>query len=115
MLTPTSPPERIQRVSSLATGFIYYVSLKGVTGAATLDVDAVAAKLAQIKQYTDKPVAVGFGINSPEVARKIAHIADAVIVGSAVVKLVEQTPETAECLVQVGEFVNSLRKAMDQV
>ncbi|MES9914170.1 MAG: tryptophan synthase subunit alpha, partial [Candidatus Sedimenticola sp. 4PFRAG1] len=85
LLAPTSTGERIKRICGAASGFVYYVSVKGITGAANLAVDEVSAKVAAIRGETDLPVGVGFGIKDPETARSVSKIADAVIVGSALV------------------------------
>ena len=85
LLAPTSSASRIQKVGGSASGFVYYVSFKGVTGANRLDVNAVAVKLEEIRKYTGLPVGVGFGIRDPESAAQIARVADAVVVGSALV------------------------------
>jgi len=115
LLAPTSPLERIQLISRAASGFIYYVSLRGVTGAANLDVREVAAKLKDIQAHTKLPLGVGFGIGSPEMAAQVAVFADAVIVGSAVVKRMEDLAMTPDkILTEVPAFIARLREAMDQ-
>src|SRR5690606_17471526 len=85
LLAPTTTQERMKRITSLAGGFLYYVSLKGVTGAGNLDVASVEAKLKEIKQYTDLPVLVGFGIKDAASASAIAAVAEGVVVGSVLV------------------------------
>src|SRR3546814_10427048 len=85
LLAPTSPASRVAAVAREASGYLYYVSLKGVTGAATLDVASVAAQVAMIRQHTELPVAVGFGIRDATSARAVGAIADGVVVGSALV------------------------------
>ena len=87
LVAPTTPPERVARIASVATGFIYYVSLKGVTGAGHLDVDDAAHHVAVIREHTDLPVAVGFGIKDAGSAARVASFADGVVVGSALVQL----------------------------
>ena len=115
LLAPTSPPERIKLIARAASGFIYYVSLRGVTGAANLDVREVAAKLKEIRQHTKLPLGVGFGISSPETAAQVAEIADAVVVGSAVVKRMEDMAATPDkILTEVPAFTARLREAMDR-
>ena len=114
LLAPTSDRERIQVVVRAAGGFIYYVSLRGVTGASHLDLDEVKGKLQSIRRHTDLPLGVGFGINSPEIAADVASFADAVVVGSAVVGRIEQEAAHPErLLVEVPAFVSRLRQAMD--
>lgn len=116
LLSPTSSPERIKLITQAASGFIYYVSLRGVTGASNLDVGEVSAKLKKIRSYTDLPLGVGFGISSPETAAQVAEFADAVIVGSAVVKRVEEMVAVPDkILTEVPAFIARLREAMDGV
>jgi len=112
LLAPNSDDERIKKVAHYASGYLYYVSLKGVTGSANLDVDAVNKKVQQIRQHTDIPIGVGFGIKDPETAAKVSQVSDAVIVGSALVKRIETLPQD-ELLDSMSEFVKSLRDAMD--
>jgi tryptophan synthase alpha chain len=114
LLAPTSTPERIKRICEQARGYVYYVSLKGVTGSGHLDTDAVAHKLTEIRQYTDLPIGVGFGIRDAKTAAKIAQVSDAVIVGSALVQQIETTAED-ELLTVLPDFLRELRHAMDQV
>jgi tryptophan synthase alpha chain len=114
LLAPTSPPERIRRIAQAASGFLYYVSLRGVTGAAHLDVAEVAGKLKEIRGYARLPVGVGFGISGPEAAARVAQFADAVIVGSAIVKRMEERAgEPERLLAEVPAFLGTLRAAMD--
>lgn len=114
LLAPTSTEERIEQICAQAAGFVYYVSLKGVTGASSLDVEAVTEKLQQIKRHTDMPVGVGFGIKDAQSAARIAVVADAVVVGSALVKVIEDCAGQQESLAdRVAEFVADLRRAMD--
>ena len=115
LLAPTSTPERIRRITASASGFVYYVSLKGVTGSSNLDVQAVSAKLAEIRATTDMPVGVGFGIKDAETARVMGAIADAVVVGSALVSRVEEhADDTARIRSSVGEIVSAMRRALDE-
>jgi len=115
LLAPTSPAERIKLIAKAASGFIYYVSLRGVTGAVNLDVREVAAKLKEIRAHTKLPLGVGFGIGTPEAAAQVAEFADAVIVGSAVVKRMEEmAAKPDKILTEVPAFIARLREAMDQ-
>ncbi|MHA3055785.1 tryptophan synthase subunit alpha [Acinetobacter sp. ANC 4633] len=113
LLAPTSTDERIQHVIKQASGFIYYVSLKGVTGAATLDTSEAAKRIEKIKAQTSIPVGVGFGINDAQSAKAMAAVADAVIVGSALVKPFATLPpeQAAE---QTVNKVKELRAALDE-
>jgi tryptophan synthase alpha chain len=115
LLAPTSDEERIRRICDAASGFVYYVSIKGVTGAAHLDLGAVRDKIAAIKGHTQLPVGVGFGIKDAQTAAAIAGVADAVIVGSALVSRIEQLADRPEALLQdLAALVGSLRRALDQ-
>jgi len=114
LLAPTSTPERIRRITASASGFVYYVSLKGVTGASNIDITAVSEKLQQIRASTDMPVGVGFGIKDAETAAAMGQIADAVVVGSALVSRVEEyAGDTPRILASVGEVLSSMRSALD--
>ena len=90
LVAPTTPDERIARLPRRASGFIYYVSLKGVTGAGHLDTAEVARRLDAIRRHSDLPVAVGFGIKDADSARAVAAVADGVVVGSALVNAMAQ-------------------------
>jgi tryptophan synthase alpha chain len=107
-LSPTSSLERMRSVSQSATGFIYYVSLTGVTGARRHIPAQIAQNVRLIKRLTDKPVCVGFGISTPAQARAIAGIADGVIVGSAVIKVIEKHACSNDATEAVGRFASSL-------
>lgn len=110
LIAPTTGEARIQAIAGHAGGFVYYVSLKGVTGSATLDTEAVAEKIAVLRKYISIPIGVGFGINDTESAREISQIADAVIVGSRIVKEIEQNPgKEAQA---VGALVKELKAAL---
>lgn len=112
LLAPTSPEARIEAVARAASGYIYYVSLKGVTGAATLDTGEVAARIPLIRQRSGLPVGVGFGIRDAASARAVARIADAVVIGSRIIQELEAAPKGKE-IEKVGEFIAGIRKAID--
>ncbi|MDO4222475.1 MAG: tryptophan synthase subunit alpha [Acinetobacter sp.] len=113
LLAPTSTDQRIQDVVKHGKGFIYYVSLKGVTGAASLNVQSAAERIAKIKSYTDVPVGVGFGINDAQSAKAMAQVADAVIVGSAFVKPFASL-DIEQAIEQTVNKVKELRVALDE-
>ena len=114
LLAPTSTQARIAKICSSASGFVYYVSLKGVTGAATLDVASVEKKVEDIRKETGLPIGVGFGIRDAESAAAVSNVADAVVVGSAVVKNFAQYPEQPDKIQQeVVTLLQSMRSAMD--
>jgi len=114
LLAPTSDESRMARIGKLASGFLYYVSLRGVTGAKHLDLAEVENRLRAIRRHTRLPLGVGFGISDPEAAAAVARFADAVIVGSAVVRRIEERAGNPEAVLQdVPAFVAQLRLAMD--
>jgi tryptophan synthase alpha chain len=112
LLAPTSTPERMAQVARVASGYVYYVSLKGVTGAGTLDVAQVEAMLPRIREHVNIPVGVGFGIRDAETARAVGRAADAVVIGSRLIQLIENEPY--EKVVSVAtNFLRGIRKALD--
>ncbi|WP_439605674.1 tryptophan synthase subunit alpha [Hydrogenophaga sp.] len=112
LLAPTSTDERMAQVARVASGYVYYVSLKGVTGAGTLDVGQVEAMLPRIRAHVSIPVGVGFGIRDAETARAIGQSADAVVIGSKIIQLIENEPH--EKVVAVAtQFLRTIRKALD--
>ncbi len=115
LLAPTSDDSRMQKVSEVASGFIYYVSFKGVTGANRLDVSSVAAKLSELRRHTKLPVGVGFGIRDAETARQVAGIADAVVVGSALVQQIADLAERPEVIpAALAVTIAELRAGIDR-
>ena len=112
LLAPTSTEARIEQVARLASGYIYYVSLRGVTGAKHLDLEELAEKLAVIRSRTRLPVGVGFGIHDGETARAVAKIADAVVIGSRIIQEMEQaSPKT--CVEKGANLLREFRRAID--
>ena len=114
LLAPTSTEDRIERVARVASGYLYYVSLKGITGAGHLDVAAVGARIPAIKSKTRVPVAVGFGIRDAQSAQAIARIADAIVVGSRIIRELENVPRE-RAVEAVRELVAGIRRAIDAV
>jgi tryptophan synthase alpha chain len=114
LLAPTSTDARMAQVARIASGYVYYVSLKGVTGAGTLDTDAVAAMLPKIRQHvTDIPVGVGFGIRDAATAQTIGNMADAVVIGSKIIQLIDN--QARDQVVGVAsEFLSGVREALNQ-
>ncbi len=112
LLAPTSTDERIQKIARIASGYIYYVSLKGVTGSGSLDLQSVADKIPQIKKHAALPVGVGFGIRDAATARAIGSVADAVVIGSRLVQLLEET-ERPEAVQSLRSFIADIRQALD--
>jgi len=112
LLAPTSTEARIEKVAKLASGYIYYVSLRGVTGAKHLDLEEVTAKLPAIRGRTKLPVGVGFGIRDGDTARAVARVADAVVIGSRIIQEIEQaSPET--CVEKGAALLREFRRAID--
>lgn len=114
LLAPTSAEARVQRVSELAGGFIYYVSLKGVTGASHLDISSVRDKLSVISRYSNLPVLVGFGIKDGLSAQAVSSYADGVVVGSALVETMGSGHSQTQILEGLSAKVKSIRTALDQ-
>ena len=112
LLAPTSTPERMAQVARVASGYVYYVSLKGVTGAGTLDVAQVEAMLPRIREHVNIPVGVGFGIRDAETARAVGRAADAVVIGSRLIQLIENEPHEKVIAVATN-FLRGIRKALD--
>jgi tryptophan synthase alpha chain len=117
LVAPTTPDERIARIAARASGFIYYVSLKGVTGAGHLDTLEVARRLDAIRSHCNLPVAVGFGIKDADSARAVAAVADGVVVGSALVNAMAQAIEdgdgTAGAVHAAADLLGLIRKGID--
>ena len=112
LLAPTSTDERMQQVAQVATGYVYYVSLKGVTGSGTLDTGAVEAMLPRIRQFVSVPVGVGFGIRDAQTARTIGQVADAVVIGTKIIELVG--PQARDQVAPVAQaFMREIRTALD--
>jgi len=113
LLAPTTPETRIAKVGEMAQGYVYYVSLRGVTGAANLDMSEVAARLPLIRKHVKLPVGVGFGIRDGATARAVAEVADAVVIGSRLVQQIEAAG-AAGAVEQVSALVADIRNAMDK-
>ncbi|HKJ71246.1 MAG TPA: tryptophan synthase subunit alpha [Gammaproteobacteria bacterium] len=114
LLAPTSNDARIARIAAMASGFLYYVSLKGVTGGARVDVASVAAKLEEIRRHSTLPLGVGFGVRDAESAADVAAVADAVIVGSALVRRIAELADAPDRIAPaVAALVAEMRRAMD--
>ena len=112
LIAPTTNEARIELVAKLARGYVYYVSLKGVTGAGNLDLSAIAHKIPQIRKHIALPIGVGFGIRDAETARAVSALCDGVVVGSRIVQEIENSKET-QVLENVSRLVKELRTAID--
>ena len=112
LLAPTSTDKRMQQVAAVASGYVYYVSLKGVTGSGALNTDEVEAMLPRIRQHVHIPVGVGFGIRDAATAQTIGQVADAVVIGSKLIQLVEAAP-SGQAAEQARSFMAEIRQALD--
>jgi tryptophan synthase alpha chain len=112
LLAPTSTEQRMQQVAQVASGYVYYVSLKGVTGSGALDTAAVEAMLPRIRQHVSVPVGVGFGIRDAATAQAISRVADAVVIGSRIIQLIEDQPRD-RVVATASDFLRGIRAALD--
>ncbi len=112
LLAPTSTDQRMAEVAEVASGYVYYVSLKGVTGAGTLDTDAVEAMLPRIRKHVKIPVGVGFGIRDAQTACAVGKVADAVVIGSRLIQLIDDQPRERVPAI-AAEFLSGIRQALD--
>ena len=116
LIAPTTSVERQKYISETASGFLYYVSLKGVTGSSRLDTNSVEESVRDIKQLSKLPVGVGFGIRDTESAAKVAKVSDAVVIGSPIVELVgEMVDDSSDSLNKISEYLSAMRNAIDAV
>lgn len=113
LLAPTSSDARVEKVAKLARGYVYYVSLKGVTGAGHLDLAAIEQKIPQLRKHIDLPVGVGFGIRDADTALAVARLCDGVVVGSRIVQEIENSTEQ-NVVANVGKLVKELKLAVDR-
>lgn len=111
LIAPTTPPDRIKRIAQSAEGFVYYVSREGVTGEQAAVADSIEARLFDIKKHTDLPIAVGFGISTPDHAAQVALRADAVVVGSAIVRRIGEHGKSPDFIKHITDFVRPLTDA----
>jgi tryptophan synthase alpha chain len=112
LLAPTSTPERMAQVARVASGYVYYVSLKGVTGSGALDTAAVEQMLPRIREHVHIPVGVGFGIRDAATAQAIGKVADAVVIGTRIIQLIDDQPHEKVVPITV-DFLRGVRKALD--
>ncbi len=113
LLAPTTSDARIAQVAKLARGYVYYVSLKGVTGAGNLDLTAIAGRIPHLRQHISLPIGVGFGIRDAATARAVAQLCDGVVVGSRIVQEIENSKEQ-NVVANVAKLVKELKAAVDQ-
>lgn len=114
LMTPTTSDARVEEIAGLASGFVYYVSLKGVTGAGHLDADSVRENLTRIRRFTDLPLCVGFGIKDGASARAVSEHGDGAVVGSLLVSAIGEAADAAAAKDRVAALVSEVRTALDQ-
>ncbi|PKN60774.1 MAG: tryptophan synthase subunit alpha [Deltaproteobacteria bacterium HGW-Deltaproteobacteria-11] len=112
LIAPTTPDGRIRQITKKAQGFLYYISVTGVTGTAKPDVEDIRRDVARIRKACDLPVAVGFGISTPDQAAEIAPHADGIVVGSAIVKMIEENTGSNDLIERVSTFAAAIKKAL---
>ena len=115
LIAPTTTRERVEDISRVASGFIYYVSLKGITGSGQLDAPELSEPIKQIREFSDLPVAVGFGIKNAQMAVSVAAHADAVVIGSALVEALAVAKNTIEACAIAKAFVAPVRESLDNM
>jgi len=115
LIAPTTPSDRIKKITKNAQGFLYYVSREGVTGARDAIATSLPARIAELRKFSDLPIAVGFGISNPEQAQEVARHVDAVVIGSAIVDLIAKYSDKAEMIEKVGAFARDLANAVKSV
>lgn len=113
LMAPTSTPDRIKMITEKSRGFIYYISLTGVTGMKSKFSDDLVSRIRDVKKISQHPVMIGFGISGPEEAREASKMSDGVIVGSAIVKLIDQCATAEERKEKVGRFIRSIKEALN--
>jgi tryptophan synthase alpha chain len=111
LLSPTTEDNRIKLITEQATGFLYYVSLKGVTGSANIDINQVSERVNNIKKYSDLPIAVGFGVRDAETAKQVALISDAVVIGSRIINEVENSNQE-DLLGNIRSLLSKIKSAI---
>lgn len=114
LLAPTTSDKRIKQIAKLARGYVYYVSLKGVTGSVSLDLTDIAHKIPQLRKYVKLPIGVGFGIRDAFTARSVAQHCDGVVVGSRIMQEIENSKEK-NIIANVGQLIRELRSAIDRI
>lgn len=112
LLAPTTPPQRMQRLAAAAQGYLYYVSMTGVTGTAAISPADIRVAVEELKEMTEVPVGVGFGITTVEDAKAVGEFADGVVVGSALVRIIAEYGQSDELLPRVGQFIASLKQGL---
>ena len=112
LIAPTTDGKRLDKIANDATGFLYYISITGITGTAAPKIDNIKSEVGKIRKITGLPVAVGFGISKPQQAREIARFSDGVVIGSAVVRLINENKDNSDLIKIVSDYVSEIKKAL---
>jgi tryptophan synthase alpha chain len=112
LIAPTTDTKRLIKIAARATGFLYYISITGITGTAAPEIDNIKIEVEKIRKITNLPVAVGFGISNPQQAREIARFADGVVIGSAVVRLINENKNNRDLVKIISDYVSEIKKAL---
>jgi tryptophan synthase alpha chain len=112
LIAPTTDPKRLSKIAAGATGFLYYISITGITGTAAPKIENIKAEVGKIRKITKLPVAVGFGISKPQQAREIGRFADGVVIGSAVVRLINENKDSRDLVKIISGYISDIKKAM---
>ncbi len=111
LISPTTNKDRIKSIANNSTGFVYYVTLRGVTGASNLNIDEITKNIEEIKKYASVPTLAGFGIKSPDDARLLSSCSDGVIIGSSIVQMIEESSQSKE-FDRIGQYISELKQAI---
>ena len=112
LIAPTTDKKRLSKIAADATGFLYYISITGITGTATPKIDNIKTEVNKIRRITELPVAVGFGISKPQQAREIARFADSIVIGSAVVRLIDENKNNPDLVRIVSNYASEIKNAL---
>lgn len=112
LIAPTTNQDRLRKIAVRASGFLYYISITGITGTAAPKISNIKVEVKTVRKITHLPVAVGFGISKPKQAREIAHVADGVVIGSAVVRMIDENKNNRDLLKIVSDYVGTMKKAI---
>jgi tryptophan synthase alpha chain len=112
LVAPTSGKDRMKTILKTATGFLYYISITGVTGTAAPKIENIAREVTKIRKLTKMPIAVGFGISSAAQAKEIGAVADGIVIGSAVVKLIDENRNNSELVKIISDYTKSIKKVL---
>jgi tryptophan synthase alpha chain len=112
LVAPTTGEKRLHQIAAAATGFLYYISITGVTGTAAPRIEDIKREVSKIRKITKLPLAVGFGISNTKQAQEIASIADGIVIGSAVVRLIDENKENIDLIKTVSKYIREIKDAL---